>query len=277
MRYGTLQDHLGCGKDRAIERAAEVGLDGLELIVPDGVHNVGADGMHLDMTGLDAEADELWSPAERERLRTHAGEHGIELPSICPTFLNFRPGLLAEDPDERAAVAGIYEDLVAAVDDIGGDLILAPFFRDAEIETQVERTQVARAIRPAMETAADAGVTLAIENTLSADENRALLDAIDSPAAGVYYDVANTTARGYDPAAEIRALGDAISRVHFKDRNERGTGTMLGEGIVDFDGVADALDDIRYDGWIVLETMFVDDPIEAMSDNLGFARRLVDG
>jgi sugar phosphate isomerase/epimerase len=276
MRYATLQDHLGCEKNRAVERATDVGLDGLELIIPDGVHNVGADGMHLDMTGIDPDADELWSPVKRDRLRTHAEDLEIELPSICPTFLNFRPGLIAADPGERGSVAEIYEQLVTVVDDIGGDLILIPFFLDAEIGSEAERNRVADAIQPAMDAAEDADVTLAIENTLPADENRELLDRIDSPSAGIYYDVANTTAQGYDPGEEIRALGDAVSRIHFKDHDERGKGTMLGEGRVDFEGVASALDEVEYDGWIMLETMFVDDPVEAMIENLQFARELVE-
>lgn len=276
MRYATLQDHLGCGKHQAIERAADVGLDGLELIIPDGVHNVGADGMHLDMTGIDPEADELWSPVNRDRLRTRGEIHGIELPSICPTFLNFRSGLTSESPDEREAVVGIYEELIMVVDNIGGDLILVPFFLDAEIASEAERNRVADAIQPAMDTAEDAGVTLAIENTLPADENRKLLDAIDSSAAGIYYDVANTTAQGYEPSIEIRELGDVVSRIHFKDHDEQGDGTILGEGVVNFDGVADAIEDVGYDDWIILETMFVHDPSEAMVDNLQFARELVD-
>jgi len=276
MEYATLQDHLGCTKEPAIERAAEVGLDGLEFIIPDGVHNVGADGMHLDMTGLDAAADELWSSDQREQLRDHAGEHGITLPSICPTFLNFRPGLVAEDPEERAAVADLYVELVTAVSEIGGDLILIPFFLDAEIESETERDRVAEAIGPAMDAAEEAGVTLAIENTLPAEENLELLDDIDSPAAGIYYDVANATGFGFDPAEEIRTFGDAVSQVHFKDRDETGTGTMLGEGLVEFDRVGDALDDIGYDDWIILETMFVDDPVDAMAENLRFARNVVE-
>jgi sugar phosphate isomerase/epimerase len=272
MKFATMQDHLGCGKELAIERAAEMGLDGIEWLIPDGVHNVGADGMHLDMTGLDTDADEVWSSEQRAQIQHHAEERHIALPSICPTFLNFRPGLVAEDPEERAAVADIYVDLVAAAGDIGADTILIPFFLEAEIESDAERDRMAEAITPAMDAAEAAGVTLAIENTLPAEENLELLKHIDSPAAGIYYDVANTTAFGFDPAEEIRTYGDTVSQVHFKDRDETGTGTMLGDGLVEFERVGDALEDVGYDDWIILETMFDGDPIDAMVENLRFAR-----
>lgn len=272
MKYATMQDHLGCAKELAIERAAEIGLDGIEWLIPDGVHNVGADGMHLDMTGLDTDADEVWSSDQRAQIQHHAQENDIGLPSICPTFLNFRPGLVAEDSEERAAVADIYVDLVAAAEDIGAETILIPFFLEAEIESDAERDRLVDAIMPAMDAAEAAGVTLAIENTLPADENLALLDDIDSPAAGIYYDVANTTAFGFDPAEEIRTYGDAVSQIHFKDRDQTGTGTMLGEGVVEFERIGDALGDVGYDDWIILETMFDGNPVEAMSENLRFAR-----
>jgi len=276
MKYATMQDHLGCGKELAIERAAEIGLDGIEWLIPDGVHNVGADGMHLDMTGLDTDADEVWSSEQRAQIQHHAEEHGIALPSICPTFLNFRPGLIAEDPEERAAVADIYVDLVAAAEDIGADTILIPFFLEAEIESDAERDRLVEAIMPAMDAAEEAGVTLAIENTLPVDENLALLEDIDSPAAGIYYDVANTTAFGFDPAEEIRTYGDAVSQIHFKDRDETGTGTTLGEGVVEFERVGDALADTGYEDWIILETMFDGDPVDAMAQNLRFARSVAE-
>jgi len=275
MRFATLQDHLDCDKERAIERVASIGLDGLELVVPDGVHDVGPHGMDLDSTGLDPMADELWSAPERERLRGLADDHGVSLPSVCPSFLNFRPGLTAADGTERATVAGLLKDLVAATADVGGDAILVPFFRDAAIEDDAQRERVATALGPVADAAAEAGVTLGIENTLPADENRALLDAVDSPAAGIYYDVGNATSFGYDPAEELRTLADDVVRVHFKDGHDGGADAMLGEGQVDFEGVADALDAVGYDDWIVLETSYEDDPVAAMEANLAFARDLL--
>lgn len=274
MRYATLQDHLDCDRERAVERVDEIGLDGLECIVPDGIHDVGPHGMRLDMEGVDPMSDDLWSEHGRDRLRDVADEHGVALPSLCPSFLNFRPGLTAADPEERTAAARILEDLVEVAADLGADVVLVPFFLEAEIESESQRNRVATAIQPAMRTAAEAGVTLALETSLPAAENRELLDEIDSDAAGIYYDVCNTTGFGYDPAEELRALGDAVTRVHFKDGE--GGDAMLGEGAVDFDAVADALADIGYDDWIVLETSYEDDPVAAMETNLAFARDLLE-
>jgi L-ribulose-5-phosphate 3-epimerase len=64
----------------------------------------------------------------------------------------------------------------------------------------------------------------------------------------VYYDVCNSTDRGYDIYAEIRKLGKRICEFHAKEN-----GSLLGHGNVDFHKVRAALDDIGYQGWIQIE------------------------
>ena len=66
----------------------------------------------------------------------------------------------------------------------------------------------------------------------------------------VYYDVGNSTNNGFDPIKEIRWLGPKrICQFHLKDNPH-----YLGEGKVQFPAIADAIRDIGYRGWIVLET-----------------------
>ena len=65
----------------------------------------------------------------------------------------------------------------------------------------------------------------------------------------MYYDVANSTERGYDIAAEIRQLGrERICEFHAKEN-----GFLLGQGRIDFASVRKAMDDIGYAGWIQIE------------------------
>ena len=55
---------------------------------------------------------------------------------------------------------------------------------------------------------------------------------------------------GYDIEKEIRQLGnELICEVHVKDKS----GKIFGEGEVDFEGALQALEEIGYDRWYVLE------------------------
>jgi len=92
------------------------------------------------------------------------------------------------------------------------------------------------------------GITIGLENWMSAEDHKRLNDLIGSPAVKVYYDVGNSTDKGRDVLKEIRSLGSLICEFHFKD-----AGHLLGQGRIDFKQVRKAMDDIHYSGWIQLE------------------------
>src|SRR5208283_4077421 len=93
-----------------------------------------------------------------------------------------------------------------------------------------------------------AGVIFGLENYLSAAENLDLIQRVGSPAVQVYYDVGNSTDKGYDIYQEIRLLKNRVCEFHAKDAN-----FMLGQGRIDFHKVRQAMDDIQYRGWIQIE------------------------
>jgi L-ribulose-5-phosphate 3-epimerase len=121
------------------------------------------------------------------------------------------------------------------------------------------------------------GVVIAIENVwnrflLSPVEMVELLDRVNSPWVGAYFDVGNVMAIGY-PQDWIATLGRRITRVHLKDyKLEKGTGPMcaehppgrpgksdlspfcpLCEGDVDWPAVMKALSQAGYDGPLTYE------------------------
>jgi inosose dehydratase len=103
-------------------------------------------------------------------------------------------------------------------------------------------------------------------------EARRLFDSTDPSVLGLCLDTGHWTfGAGGDPAAAVREFRDRVWHVHFKDcspevmaasrANEwdgptsvgHGVFCELGQGSVDFPGVLGALEDIDYDGWIVVE------------------------
>ena len=103
-------------------------------------------------------------------------------------------------------------------------------------------------------------------------EARRLLDMTDPSVLGLCLDTGHWTfGAGGDPVAAVREFRDRVWHVHFKDCepavaeasrvNEwdgptsvgHGVFCELGKGSVDFPGMLKALEDIDYQGWIVVE------------------------
>ena len=240
-----------CRLDLAQTR--EAGLEGMELPIRDS-------GDRLQIT----------DPAIRQDYRRQMQETGVVISSLMLALLNTSP--LASDPRAR----GWLEQSIDAAKDLGAKVILLPFFgkgdlrqhdgtlKQEEVDMAVTRVQAA-ALR-----AKDAGVILALENTLSAKQNVEILERIGNEAVKIYYDVGNSTRKGYDVPAEIRFLKDRIASIHFKDGK-----SYLGEGEIKFEPIAAAIVDIGYQGWIVLETS--DPSNNAVADakrNAAYIRKL---
>ena len=156
---------------------------------------------------------------------------------------------------------------------LGADSLLIPFFGRAELRDDADVERAARAFRPLCEVAAERGVSLLYEGTLPAESIRRLAARVDSPAFGCYFDYANVVVRDMDTATELRGLGDLVRRIHLKDARVKVGDVPLGQGRVDFIESAKALDEIGYEGWIVLETQ--PGLPELVARDLAFARTVV--
>lgn len=225
--------------------AIRVGSCSLSL---DKAQAAGLDGVQVWAGG---EADELdiHRAETRAKYKAQMRETGLPVCSFMMGLLNQYP--LATDPRAPAWLTQCIE----AAHDLGVTNILVAFFGKGDLQAgkrikEEAFASAAKRIREAAPRARDAGVTLAIENMLDAEQNLRLLDAIGHESVSLYYDVFNTgRTMGYDSPAEIRRLKGRISQVHYKNGPK-----YLDEDRAYFASVTAALRDIGYAGWIVLET-----------------------
>jgi sugar phosphate isomerase/epimerase len=118
------------------------------------------------------------------------------------------------------------------------------------MENQAEVDTFVAMMKEVARYAEKAGVVVALEDWISADDNIKLLDAIGSDAVGVYYDARNIKSRVHDPYGEPAKLGKRIHQVHVKN----GDKLMRDQDVMDWPRLAQEYFDIGYRGWFVLET-----------------------
>jgi len=214
----------------------------------DQARQAGLDGVQLWAGGAADELD-IYKADTRARLKTQIRETGLPICSLMLGLLNSYP--LATDPRAPAWL----QQSIEAAQDLGVPNILVAFFGKGDLQAdrkikEPEFASACRRIRDAAPRAHDAGVTLSIENLLSAEQNLRMLDTIGHEAVSLYYDVYNTgKSMKYDSPAEIRLLKGRITQIHYKNGPR-----YLDEDRPYFEAVTAAIREIRYSGWIVLET-----------------------
>jgi len=214
------------GDPAALETAAKLGLDGVQV-------SLNPKGESLAL--LDKDLRRTYLAAVKKT--------GTEIASFCIGELNSVP--LKSDPRAERWVA----EGIEVAEAMKVDIILIPFFGKGDLKDDpAGKEAVIAALKRLASRAEKAGVVLALESTLSAEDNLNILDAVGSPAVAVYYDVGNSQEAGFDIGREIRFLGGRIAQFHAKDYKD-----LFGQGSVDFKAVRAAMRDIGYSGWLVLE------------------------
>ena len=221
------------------------------------VDDVVAEAIRLGVAGLELTVTraELRSAYDRplDRVRRDAAVASLEIHALVLGDHN-HGGVASADPHTSEAAAEDVHRAIGLAAELGADVILIPFFLEAQLRTDGDFDRCADAFAALCPAAAERGVSLCFEGLLPADRIQALAALVASPAFGCYFDLANPLRRGLDPPTEIRSLGSLVRRVHVKDMLLRPGDVRPGRGRVDFMECALALAEVGYDGWLTLET-----------------------
>lgn len=227
----------------------------------DGVEPVLSEGGYLRHDSTDQEILALCHLAQ---------EQGLEIPSVGAWAL-WENNLVSEDDAVRRSGIELVKKQIHCAALMGADTILVvPGYVGCDFAVRQERVRYDKAYERCVETlrelapfAEQAKVHIGIENVwnrflLSPLEMKRLLEEVDSAYVNAYFDVGNIMYVGY-PEDWIAILGEQIKKVHLCDfrRKQAGMGAFvdLFAGDVDFVKVAEALKEIRYDDYLILEMM----------------------
>lgn len=265
MKYGIMQGILGEPLSSVFESAKKIGFDGVEL----------------DWSSHEQALSGDLAPDHRAAIKGAAELAGVEIPSICAGFLN--GGGIAQAEHEAEGLA-VIKTGIQLCHDLGAQVLLVPFFGMAEIREQDEDRLVANltALAPIAE-AAD--VKLGIETARPGARMARIFETVGSPNIGSYWDMANCWSIGYDGLEDLAALSGHVIQVHAKEWTGPATQTTpgnypglnqdpLGKGDVPIEATVRLLNQLGYDGYIVLETGTFDNPRKSAQACLAFLKSL---
>jgi L-ribulose-5-phosphate 3-epimerase len=248
--------------DQAVRLFASLGLDGIEIICQDGY------ACGISPSASRAEAADLGRLIRHQRL---------EPVSLTP----YTNAINALDAAERGAALDELRRVIALAGAIGAPYVrvYGGSFPPGTDQPEARWANLVASLRQLGRLAADAGVTLAVENhfntmTRSARLTRRLIDEVDHPNVRILYDQANLTFQGDEDEAEAIPLqAGRIALVHVKDlvwkdgapsftasqvfvvnEDERKVRSrVVGDGVLRWDRILRRLVETGYDGWLSLE------------------------
>jgi sugar phosphate isomerase/epimerase len=254
MKIGAMDNVLAKPWTDLFEEAARLGFDGVEL----------------DLRAETYQDSEVWTEAGRQALRQRSSSAGAEIASVCMASV---AGLVTK-PDTHAQGVQAVADLRRYCDDLGAGVILFPMIKQRDQSEEeafaLWRDGLREAFARSEACRAKVGMESVGKTGRSADQQLAMIEAVGSPALGVYYDVGNAAYQGFDPIAEMQQLGRHIAQIHVKE-----IGAEMGEGKLDFPAIFGAIERVGFDGYLVLETEAGSDPAANAKRNLDFVKGLL--
>jgi D-psicose/D-tagatose/L-ribulose 3-epimerase len=205
----------------------------------------------------------LFQPSEFEAadIRRGAEANGLEC-SVC-AILTGDLSLISEDAGVRSKTRNHVLECIQAAAEAGSKTLLGPLYSPVcylpgRRRTADEWNRAVESYQSFTGTLTSYGMTLGIEplnrfethflNT--AADAAALCDAVGHPNVGILFDTFHGNIEEKRLGDGIRLIGKHLFHVHACE-NDRGT---PGSGHVEWESMFQALRDIRYDGWLTIES-----------------------
>lgn len=212
-------------------------------------HEIGADGVEVDMGGLGDRPtfdNKLAEPAIREQFLAEAEAHELRISSIAMS------GFYAQSFAEREGIDRIVQDTVDTATAMGVSTIFLPLGVRSDLMLHPDlRPAVVKRLQDAGRRAAMAGVIIGIETSLDAAGEIVLLDDVGSPSIRSSFNFSNPLQNGRDLHAELRRLGaERICQIHASNQDRV---WLENDPQIDLPLVRRTLDEMGWDGWLIVE------------------------
>lgn len=211
--------------------------------------DIGADGIEIDMGGLGDRPtfdNKLADPAVRNDYLQKAKELKIEFSSLAMT------GFYAQSFAKRDGAEQMVQDCITTMQHMNIKVAFLPLGVQGDLIKNPElRPMIVDRLQKVGKLAEKAGVTIGIETALDASKEVSLLNDVGSEAVKIYFNFSNPLEAGRDLCEEIRILGkNRICQIHCTDKD----GVWLENNPrLNIKKVRKTLDEIGYDGWLVVE------------------------
>lgn len=213
-------------------------------------HEIGADGVEMDMGGLgkrDTFDNKLHQVYFQELFKKTAAEYQIEVPSIAMS------GFYGQSFLKHRNYRVLIDDCIKTMQVMGAKIAYLPLGgcgNDWKTDDEQRRRLVSR-LHVAGEMAHSEGLVIGIRTGLSAKEDIKLLEQINSEGIQIYFSVQEALDNKRDLYKELKTLGrKRICQIHISETDGV---TLSHSKNIDMHRVKEQLNKMGWSGWLVVE------------------------
>ncbi|MFV5693402.1 sugar phosphate isomerase/epimerase family protein [Flavobacterium sp. LT1R49] len=208
-----------------------------------------ADGIELDMGGLGNRPtfdSKLGDPIERQKFMDKSKELNVGISSIAMS------GFYAQSFAKRESITLMIEDCVKAMKNMNVKVAYLPLGTESDLVKNPElRPIVIERLKWAGKQVGKIGGVIAIETSLSATEEKKLLEEIGCKYIKSSFNFANAVDNGRDIATELKILGKKhLAQIHASTTDKV---WLENDKAVDMPKIKKTLDDMNWKGWLIVE------------------------
>ena len=211
---------------------------------------IGADGVEMDMGPLGQRVlfdNKLRDESFQRLFRRTADSVGVKVPSMAMS------GFFAQDFLKRDNYRDLIDDCLKSMEVMGSKVAFLPLGGSGHEwkEKGAARTELVRRLHEVGEMARLAGKVIAIRTQTDAKASKKLLKEIKSDGIKIYYNLQDAVDNGRDPAKELKKLGSKrVAQIHASLTDSV---TLDEDPRIDMYRVKQALDKMKWSGWLVVE------------------------
>jgi sugar phosphate isomerase/epimerase len=207
-----------------------------------------ADGIELDMGGLGNRPtfeSKLGDPVERQKFLDKSKETGVGISSIAMS------GFYAQSFAKRE-ITPMIDDCIKTMKDMNVKVAYLPLGTQSDLIKNPElRPEVIRRLKWAGEQVGKIDGVIAIETSLSAKEEKKLLEEVGSKYIKSSFNFANAVDNGRDISSELKILGkEYLAQIHASNTDNS---WLENDKAIDIKKIKKTLDKMKWSGWLIVE------------------------
>jgi L-ribulose-5-phosphate 3-epimerase len=211
-------------------------------------------------------ANPLMTAEGQADIRALSATHGVAVSSLTgdcfmqAPFWKTRGGTRMALIDEMAVV-------VRGGAAVGASIVVVPLVDNGSLSSSEEEAALAEGLAALTPLLRETRMRVAFESDYPPPDLVRFMAAFPRDVFGVNFDMGNSASLGWAPRDEIPLIAHRLINVHVKDRVRGGTTVPLGQGDADLPTTFRLLNEVGYDGFLILQTAR-----SADGDDAGVAR-----